>query len=499
MKVISAGIQHETNTFAENSTTLRDFIRDSHLGEELSGGNLIFDRFTGTQTIQGGYIAGANESGLELVPVLNVRAQPSGIVEKEAFDDLKLLMVQRIREALPAEGILLDLHGAMVTEEHEDAEAELVRAVRDLVGPELPIVVTLDLHANITSKLAELSTVIIGFQTYPHVDMGERGREAAILLGRILRNEVQPVQVFRQLPLATMPPMQCTLREPMQSIISDLKTLESQTGLLTATIALGFPFADIRDMGVSVLATADGNRELAESASDQLANRLWDARNELQPKLTSIEEAMKIAQKTDGLVIFADGSDNPGGGAPCDGTVALQAMIEADFQGGLVALIYDPETAKLAHQAGVGQKIAATIGGKTDDRHGSPVRVDAEVLTLSNGEFTYRGEMAKGLKDSLGATALLRVGGVEILTCSIRRQLLDRAMFETVHIDPSTRNLLVIKSAVHFRADIGPLAQLILDGDTPGIHRPDFSCFQYQNLRRPVFPLDPADTIDWET
>ena len=146
MKVISAGIQHETNTFAENQTTLRDFVRDSHVGEELSGGDLIFDRYTGTQAIHGGYIAGAEECGFELIPVLNVRAQPSGIVERESFDFLKSLMVQRIRDALPAEGILLDLHGAMVTEDHEDAEAELVQAVRDLVGPTLPIVVTL--HAS---------------------------------------------------------------------------------------------------------------------------------------------------------------------------------------------------------------------------------------------------------------------------------------------------------------------------------------------------------------
>ncbi|MCA9068985.1 MAG: M81 family metallopeptidase, partial [Planctomycetaceae bacterium] len=427
-----------------------------------------------------------------------VRAQPSGIVDKESFDFLKSLMIQRIREALPAEGILLDLHGAMVTDEHEDAEAELVRAVRELVGPELPIVVTLDLHANISSKLAELSTVIIGFQTYPHVDMGERGREAALLVGRILRNEVRPVQVFRQLPLATMPPMQCTLREPMQTIMGELRSLISQPGLLTATIAMGFPFADIHDMGVTVLATADGDLELAESVADQLANRLWHARQDLQPKLTTIEEAMRIAQDTEGLVIFADGSDNPGGGAPCDGTVALRAMVEADFQGGLVALIYDPETAQQAHQAGVGNKFIANIGGKTDDRHGAPINIEVEVIALSDGDFTYGGDMGKGLKDSLGATALLRVGGVEILTCSIRRQLLDRAMFGTVNIDPSTRKFLVIKSAVHFRADIGPLAQLILDGDTPGIHRPDFACFQYAKVRRPIFPLDAADTIHWE-
>ncbi len=493
MKILSAGIQHETNTFAQNPTTLQDFIRDSHLDEQLTGGDLIIQRYAGTQTIHGGYLAGAKEAGFELVPVLNAKAYPSGMVDKESFDFLKSLMVQRIRKALPAEGILLDLHGAMVTEEHQDAEAELIRAVREVVGQNFPIVVTLDLHANISPSLAERSTAIIGFQTYPHVDMGNRGRDAALLLARIIQDGVKPVQVYRQLPLLTMPPMQCTLREPMQSLMRKLRELESLPGMLSATIAMGFPFADINDMGATVLATSDDNLQLAEIVADQLASALWDLREDLQPRLTTISDAMQIARESEGLVVFADGSDNPGGGAPCDGTVAMRAMIEADFQGGLVGLIYDPETAQQAVDAKVGQTISAMIGGKTDDRHGSPMEVEAEVLALSDGQFTYVGEMAKGLADTLGPTALLRVGGVEIVVCSIRRQLSDRAMLSTVHADPSTKKLLVVKSAVHFRADIGPLAETILDGDTPGIHRPDFAGFAYQNVRRPVFPLDAID------
>ena len=494
MKIVSGGLQHETNTFANQQTTLEDFIRDSHLGDGLPGGEAIFQRFTGTETIHGGYIAGAKEAGFELMPVLNVRAYPSGMVQRESFDHLTNLLVRRIQQALPADGILLDLHGAMVTQEHGDAEAEIVRAVREIAGPDIPIVVTLDLHANISAALAARSTVIIGFDTYPHVDMGDRGREAALLIARIVRGEVTPVQSYRQLPLLTMPPMQCTLRQPMQSLIAELHELESAPGMLTATIAMGFPFADIRDMGVTVLATADNDPELAESAVDRLATRLWKLRSELQPKLTTIDEAMRIADETDGLVIFADGSDNPGGGAPCDGTVALKAMIDAGFEDGVVGLICDPETVRQAKVAGEGQSFDAVIGGKTDDRHGPPVHARAEVVALSDGEFEHSGAMARGLKETLGDTALLRVGAVEMVVCSIRRQLIDRAMLATVNVDPSNRSLLVLKSAVHFRADIGPLAKVILDGDTPGIHRPDFHCFDYANLRRPVYPLDPAET-----
>jgi microcystin degradation protein MlrC len=497
MRVISGGIQHETNTFSKGLTTTKDFIRDSHLGDDLSGGEAIAVRYANTETIHGGYLAGAEQAGLELVPVLNTRAYPSGIVEKESFDYLKGLLVRRIEQAMPADGILLDLHGAMVTEEHEDADAEILRAVKEAVGPDIPIVVTLDLHANISPALAARSSVIIGYDTYPHVDMGERGREAALLMRHMVRDEVNPVQAYRQLPLLTMPPMQCTLREPMQSLIKELHELESATGMLTATIAMGFPFADIQDMGVSVLATSDGDRQLAERAADQLASRLWELRDDLQPSLTSIEDALQIAGNTDGLVIFADGSDNPGGGAPCDGTVALQAMIDADFQGGIVGVMYDPETVSQAKEVGVGGRFRAVIGGKTDDRHGQPVSTDAEVVAISDGEYQHVGAMARGLKDTMGDTALLRVGGVEILTCSARRQLIDRAMLGTVDVDVSTRKLLVLKSAVHFRADIGPFAKRILDGDTPGIHRPDFRCFDYKNVRRPVYPLNPAAEYSW--
>jgi microcystin degradation protein MlrC len=492
MRIISGGIQHETNTFATGLTTTEDFIRDSHLGDDLTGGKAIVVRYTDTETIHGGYLAGAEQAGFELVPVLNARAYPSGMVEKESFEYLKGLLVRRIEQALPADGVLLDLHGAMVTEEHEDAEAEILRAVKEAVGQEIPIVVTLDLHANISPDLANSSTVIIGYDTYPHVDMGERGREAAVLICRIVRGEVHPVQAYRQLPLLTMPPMQCTLREPMQSLITDLHEMELAAGMLTATIAMGFPFADIHDMGATVLATADGDRQLAEATADKLAARLWALKDQLQPNLTSIEDAMRISENTDGLVIFADGSDNPGGGAPSDGTVALQAMIDANFQGGLVVVMYDPETVSQAKEVGIGGRFRAVIGGKTDDRHGQPVSADVEVVAIGDGEYQHVGAMARGLKDTLGDTALLRVDGVEILTSSLRRQLTDRAMFGTVDVDVSTYRLLVVKSAVHFRADIGPLAQRILDGDTPGIHRPEFRCFEYKKVRRPVYPLDSA-------
>lgn len=492
MKLVSGGIQHETNTFAITPTTIDDFVRDSNCGPNLDGGRVIFERYRGTGTIHGGYIAAAETDGIELAPVLCARAQPSGVVEQRCFDELLDRLLSRLQKMLPVDGVLLDLHGAMVTEESADAEGAILAAVRDVTGNDAPIVVTLDLHANISERMARLADVIIGFDTYPHVDMRERGEEAVRLLAGIVCGDVRPIQAHRQLPLLTLPPMQCTLREPMQSLMRHVHTMEQEASVLTATVAMGFPFADVPDAGVTVLVTADNDADLAAAKANEIAQRLWTLRDDLQPTLTSIETAMRYVREHPdiGPVIFADGSDNPGGGAPCDGTVALAALIDAGLPGAVVGVVYDPETAAQAHAAGIGSTIRVRLGGKTDDKHGRPIEADAYVRGLCDGRFVHRGPMSRGVEDTLGPTATLLIGGVEVVVSSVRRQCLDAEMLRIAGVEPSNRRLIVLKSAVHFRADFGPMAAAIFDGDTPGVHRPDFSCFEYRNLRRPLYPLD---------
>jgi microcystin degradation protein MlrC len=278
MRIVSGGVQHETNTFSKTPTTLADFVRDSNCDESLAGGETIFDRFRGTGSIHGGYISGAEAAGFELVPLLCARAQPSGLVEAECFDTMLSWFLERLNLAKPFDGVLLDLHGAMVAEHHEDAEGAFIAAVREAVGVEIPIVVTLDLHANITARMADLADVIIGFDTYPHVDMRERGHEAAGLIAKIVSREVAPVQEFRQLPLITLPPKQCTLRDPMQDLMSRVHQMELEPNVVTATVAMGFPFADIRDTGVSMLVTTNGDAELAMGTSRRTSARTHNDR-----------------------------------------------------------------------------------------------------------------------------------------------------------------------------------------------------------------------------
>ena len=310
-----------------------------------------------------------------------------------------------------ADGVVLDLHGAMATETCDDAEGDFIAAVREEIGPDLPLVVTLDLHANITPLMAKEADVIIGFDTYPHIDMRERGVEAIQLLVRMINQEVQPCQAYRQLPLMTMPPMQCTLREPMQSLMQEVFALEDEPGILTATVSMGFPFADIIDAGVSVLVTSDADPALAEQKATALANRIWTLRDQLQPQLTPIEEVMQYTnQQENGLVIFADGSDNPGGGAPCDGTVALQALLAANFQGAVVGVLYDPETASQAHAAGIGTELDVIIGGKTDDQHGAGRGANAGCEMRFDGSTSPDNQVTTGwsMVDQSGASELDR-------------------------------------------------------------------------------------------
>ena len=307
MRLASGGIQHETNTFSTTPTTLADFIRYSQLGPQLNGGNAIIERYSGTGSIHGGYIDGAQAAGIELIPLLTATACPSGVVAQQAFDTMLEWFLERLEKVLPVDGVLLDLHGAMVTESYQDAEGEFIDAVRKLVGQDMPIVVTLDLHANITEKMADSADVIIGYDTYPHIDMNERGQEAIELLARIVRNEVAPRQAFRKLPLITMPPMQCTLREPMQSLMQQVHRLETEPHILTATVAMGFPFADIHQAGVSVLVTADGDQELARAMADKLAGMVWNLREDLQPQLVKIEDVMEFVfqHPDEGLTILS--------------------------------------------------------------------------------------------------------------------------------------------------------------------------------------------------
>ena len=489
MRIIALGLTHETNTFANTKTTMDDFIR-------YSGGDAGFteeqavSRYSGTETVLGGYLDGAEQNGSSLHPVFHASAPSGGTVEQQAYESLKSMLIDRLEDALPCDGILLNFHGAMVSEECEDAEGDLAASIRKIAGS-IPVIMTLDLHANITPMMAMNTTAIIGYDTYPHCDSRERGIEAVELMTSIIRDGASPEMAYFQLPLLTLPPMQCTLREPMIEIMARLHKIEEKREILTMTLSCGFPFADIHDAGMSVVVVADGDRSLAEETAKAFGEYVFTRRDDFEPDLTTTSAVLRyVREEAKGPVVLADGSDNPGGGAPADGTVILEELIRQGATDTVIGVMCDPEAVAAAHRAGVGQTINVRLGGKTDGLHGKPLEVDAYVRTLSDGVFTYKGPMNRGVEGHFGRMTVLVVDGIEIVAAEQRIQLLDREMLRCVGIEPSQRKLIVVKSAVHFWADFKDIADRIFDADTPGIHRPDFAMYRYENLRRPVYPLD---------
>ena len=489
MRIAVGCIGHETNTFSPVLTTIDNFKKGSyHHGDE------IIAAFRGTRTITGGFLDVAEQLNLQPVPLLWTFATPSGMVEQSAYQTLKAEFLTLLENAGELDGVLLDLHGAMVTDELEDAEGDLIQAVRETVG-ETWIVTTLDLHANITAKMVHYSDVIIGFDTYPHVDCYERGFEAGQLLFGMNQGKIRPTMAYRQLPLLTAPPAQCTMKPPMTDVINALHTLETERGVVTATLSMGFPFADITDAGVSILVTTNGDMALAEAHADQFAANIWEMRAQFTFNLHTVEAAIEIANQTDGNpIVLADGADNPGGGGPCDGTTILQKFIEADVQDAVIAVIADPESVAKAVEAGVGNRVQLNVGGKTDTQHGAPVALTGSVKTLSDGRFILKGPMGRGTVGQMGTTAVIQVGGIEIILTERRIQPYDAEVLRSIGIEPKARKLIALKSAVHFRADYTPIAHQILDVDTPGVHSPNLFSYDYQKLRCPIYPLDPTVT-----
>ncbi|MBP8952904.1 MAG: M81 family metallopeptidase [Armatimonadetes bacterium] len=490
MRIAIGGISHETNTFARGLTTIDDFRRSGGFPGLLEGRQVI-EQLRGKNIDTGGFIEASERLGFTPVPLLWTFAQPSGIVEQAAFDELLGILLDRLRLAMPVDGVLLDLHGAMVTEELEDAEEAILDGVRSVVGPSIPVVCTLDLHANITPAMAGVATALVGYDTYPHVDCAERGLEAAQIVLDAARGEIVPTTGYAEVDMLISPPKQCTLVSPMMECFELVREMERRPGILDVTLAGGFPFADIHHAGVSVVVNADNDARLAQETADELARYVWDRREEFRLTLTPVRQAIREALAlNEGPVILPDGSDNPGGGAPCDGTALLRALVEMDAPRSTLAIIVDPESVARAIAAGVGNRVKLRLGGKTDDMHGEPLDLEGYVRLISDGAYVNRGPMMTNMPVNLGRLVVFVVGDVEVLICERRAQPFDMQCLRSVGIEPTDRLIIGLKSAVHFRADYQRVARKIIEIDTPGIHNPDVTRYSYRRLRRPIWPLD---------
>jgi microcystin degradation protein MlrC len=455
-------------------------LRGDDVLRDLTGLGVSLMGFANSATARGGY---------ELIPILWCAAEPASYVTDDAFERIAGEMVDGIRDAAALDGIYLELHGAMVTQSFEDGEGELLRRIRDVTGPHLPLVVSFDLHANVTPEIFRHASAITILRTYPHVDLVETGARAFRSLERLLTPG--PIyKAFRQAPFLVPLTSQHTGSEPCQAIYAGLGKLHGET-VFSADIAMGFPPADIFHAGPSVVAYA-GSQEIADRAADALLQSLVDAEERFEDPLLSPDAAVAeaMAHKGPKPVVIADAQDNPGAGAPSDTTGVLSALVRGNAQGVILAILNDPDVAARAHDMGVGAEFSTLLGGKSGLVNQDPIAGCFRVETLSNGRFPFSGAMYDGMTASLGPMAVLRIldtpADIRVVIGSVRCQCLDQAIFTHLGIEPARQRIVVVKSSVHFRADFESIAEKVLVVEAPGSHPCRLDNITYRNLRTGV-------------
>lgn len=482
MRLISGGIMHETHTFSAEPTMVESLSTVAR-GDELL-------RFTGVNHSVGGVIDGCRELGIELAPAFFADGTSTGTPDRETFETLLGELCKRIAAALPADGIVLTLHGAMVAEGFPDAEAEIARRVRQIAGPEVPIAVTLDLHANIGQAMVDQVNVITTYDTYPHTDAAARAKEAVALLARMIRGEIRPTMALVKPPLMPVPQAMATAEGPFKTIFARAHEMERSGEALTVTVAGGFAYADVPEAGISFLVTTDDDPAAARRLADELATLAWSLREEMivrnTPPAAAVAEAMTFP---DGPVMLVDVGDNIGGGTPGDGTVLLAELLAQDAQNAVI-VIADAEAAQATHAAGVGATVRLAVGGKTDRLHGDPVEIEGRVRLLSDGRWVHEGPENAGVPVDMGPTAVVRCGGVDVVLTTRKNMPGDQQQLRSQGIDPTRQQIIVVKAAVRWRGGFGPIAKHAVYADTPGLGSVDLRRFDYRNIRRPIFPLD---------
>jgi len=493
-RVLTARFMHETNTFSRVPTDMAMIRRrDYHLENEIP------EAFCGTRSAFGATFEAADKFGWTLVHPVSANPNPSGIVTDEAFETITAMILDAVEVKGPIDGALLHLHGAMVSEGHEDAEGEFLARLRRRLGPEVPVVVTLDLHANVTQTMADNASALIAYRTYPHIDYYERAWQGAELLERAMRGEIRPRTVIARRPMIYGLDHGRTQRGPMAELIDRGEALEASGEALVVSICAGFSRANIRDVGPSVTVTADGNSERAQAIAEEFMDYAWETRDFTTVKLVSVAEAVALARRGragDKPLVVADYTDNPGGGGYGDATAFLKGLVEGGIESVAFHAICDPEAVQEGMRAGVGAQTTLTLGGKTDPAVGGrPLSLTGEIVCLTNGRFIAYGPMGGGVERNYGPSMVFRVGGIDIIVITNNGQAVDLGQFTSLGVDPTRYRTVAVKSMQHFRAAFEPIAREVILVDTGALCSEIYTPELFTKVRRPVWPFDPIPDL----
>ena len=484
IRLIGGGISHESCTF------ITRFIP----GNMLAGQEAL-DHHRGRRTNLSAMIDVCEREGVGLIPTVYGSPDSRGRCLNESYYSLLNPILEGIEGAMPVDGVLLLLHGGGATEDEDDLEGHVLEQVRKIVGEETPVVTPLDMHANIGPKMMKNGTFFCGYDTYPHVDGYERSAEVTQLLIDTIRGKIDPKIAYAQPNMIITPVMQKTGYHPMKAVIEKAHEIEAEPGVLSATVSAGYPYADVPYPGVTMMVVADGDEDLAQRKADELSRFCWDLRLDFLARVVPMERALDMAlAEPEGPVVLTDQADNPGGGPPQDGTLALKAMLDHGVTNACLAVLRDPEAVAKAIEAGVGNTVTMKIGGKTEPWVGDPLEVAGTVRLISDGRYVSSGPMGRGSERSMGRTAVLNVKGIDVILTERSQQATSLALYRSLGLEPTEYKILLVKSCVHYRAAHEPIAKKIIEIDLPGWHGTRLAAFPWTKLKRPVFPVD-ADAL----
>jgi microcystin degradation protein MlrC len=481
MRVFTGGIATETNTFAPMPTGLASFKDRGYFpaGKHPDHFN-FFAGPTWAARLRG------KDQGWTLCEGMVAAAQPSGTTTRAAYEALREELLHDLKAAMPVDMVVLGLHGAMVADGYEDCEGDLLMRVRQLVGPKVVVGAELDPHCHLTAAKLENADVLVTYKEYPHTDVLERALELVDLCADKAQGRTKPVPAVIDCEMVSV---MHTSRQPARGFVDRIQSLEGKDGILSISIAHGFPWSDVPDMGTRVLVYADGDAAKAKTLARQLADELIAMRGQLSPRYPTIDESLDeaLAFQGQGPVVVSDGADNPGGGAASDATFFLRRMAERGIRDAAIGPFWDPVAARIAAEAGKGARLMLRIGGKVSRMSGDPVDLQCTVRQVKQDH------VQTGLANtptSMGVSALVEANGIDILLCSIRNQAMGTDLFTGIGCDLAAKKVVVVKSSQHFYASYSRVAGLVLYADAPGSVTNDWSSLPYTRIRRPKWPLD---------
>ncbi len=486
MRIAIAELKQETNSFVPFTTTLATFEE-----QYVNRGEAMFTGYGDAKLEIPAAIDTLRAAGAEIVPLIGAHAMASGTVERATFEALLGELLERLRAAGPVDGVFLALHGAMILEDEPDAEAEIVRRVREVV-PGKPITVSLDLHGHITAAMIQPDVAYIGYREFPHIDMYETGARATQLLLDWIGGKVKPVMALAKRHMVVSPDSARTTAPPLADIVAAGRAMEARGEVLHVSLFPVQPWIDTPDLGFAALVCADGDRAAAQRAADALAKMAWDRRTEFEPTVTPLDEAIRIGLSSEGLTVVSDAGDTPSGGAAADSTAVLAALLHAgaDRAGRIsICTICDAEAAAEAARAGAGARVTLKLGHKRSGL-GDPLTVTGQVKAISDGTYTLTGPGANGMLGEMGLTVVLAIGDIRVNIRSIPHFEWDTGIHRSVGLDPARAALVFVRSPAHFRATYTPIAARILIADTPGPTTVNMRRIPFTKVTRPLYPLD---------